>query len=447
MLEYSISSKKRLLLFGVFIIVFLAVLVGSTTMLYRRAERHLDNELGERLAAVAGGLARLVQKSAPDSLSADTVDLDLLYLLFETQREAGLSNIVILTPEGYTVVDLEGYSEPGESNPFIELDFSAVTLARSGITAFTSLYRSGDDYMKSAYAPVHNGGGGVIGIVGVEAGAGFFTVLRELSSLIVFILAVGALAVAVLGFLFFRQTMILDRAQEAILRRENLATMGRMVANIAHDIRNPLSIIKTSAQRLRKKHDTDDEVFDYISEEVDQLNRILTSYLDFAGPDKTFSPQPHSAARIITRCLLVVEPEIEARGIIKTDNSSQNDLTIVADDKRAQQAVMNVLINAVQAVEDGGRIDLSLETRKPYGVIVIDDDGPGIKEKDIGEITKPFYTTRADGSGLGLSIVKSILEEHGGKLEIANRAGGGASVKLYFPLAEGTSPGQGWGYG
>ena len=348
MLEYSISSKKRLLLFTVFIVVFLAVLVGSTTMLYRRAERHLDNELGERLGAVAGGLARLVQTADPDSLSAETIDLDLLYLLFETQRESGLSNIVILTPEGYTAVDLEGYSEPGELNPFIELDFSAVTLARSGITAFTSLYR--------AYAPVRNGNGDVIGIVGVEAGVGFFTVLRELSSLIVFILAVGAVAVAVLGFLFFRQTMVLDRAQEAIIHRENLATMGRMVANIAHDIRNPLSIIKTSAQRLRKKYDSDDEVFDYISEEVDQLNRILTSYLDFAGPEKSHSPQPHSAERIINRCLLVVEPEIEARGIIKIDNTHENDLTIVADDKRAQQAIMNVLINALQAVDDGGRI-------------------------------------------------------------------------------------------
>ncbi len=436
MLNYSISSKKRLLLFGVFMAIFLAVLVGSTTMLYRRAERHLDNELGERLAAVAGGLARLVQTAGADSLSAETVGLDLLYLLFETQRESGLSNIVILTPEGYTAVDLQGYSEPGELNPFIELDFSAVTLARSGITASTSLYRSGDDYMKSAYAPVVNGDGDVFGIVGVEAGAGFFTVLRELSRLIVFILAVGAIAVTMLGILFFRQTMILDRAQEAIIRRENLATMGRMVANIAHDIRNPLSIIKTSAQRLRKKYGSDDEVFDYISEEVDQLNRILTSYLDFAGPDKSFSPQPHSAARIITRCLLVVEPEIESRGIVKTDNTRDNDLTVSIDDKRAQQAVMNVLINAVQAVDDGGRITVSLESRKPYGVIVVSDDGPGIKEKDLGEITKPFYTNRADGSGLGLSIVKSIMEEHGGKLDIRNRSDGGVSVKLYFPLAE-----------
>jgi signal transduction histidine kinase len=437
MLEYAISSKKRLLLFAVFMAVFLAVLVGSTTMLYRRAERHLDNELGERLAAVAGGVARLVGSHGADSVYAGALAPELQRLLYDTQRESGLSNIVILTPDGYTVVDLGGYSEAGELNPFVDLDFGAVTLARSGITAFTSLYRTGDDYMKSAYAPVFGASGDVAGIVGVEAGAGFFTQLRELSRLIVFILGAGAIAVTALGVLFFRQTMVLDRAQEAIIHRENLATMGRMVANIAHDIRNPLSIIKTSAQRLRKKYQSSDEVFDYISDEVDQLNRILSGYLDFAGPQRSHNPQPTSARRIVDRCLLVVEPEIDSREITLNNHAAGTDIFVVADDKRAQQAVMNVLINAVQAVDTGGTIDISLEVRKTFGVFVIEDNGPGINQKDIGVVTKPFYTNRAGGSGLGLSIVRSVLDEHGGKLEITNRTGGGAAVRLFFPLAPG----------
>jgi signal transduction histidine kinase len=434
MLEHAISSKKRLLLFAAFMAVFLAVLVGSTTMLYRRAERHLDNELGERLAAVAGGVARLVASVGADSTASSA---KLRRLLYETQRESGLSNIVILTPEGYTAIDLEGYSEAGELNPFIDLDFGAVTLARSGITAFTSLYRAGDDYMKSAYAPVFGANGDVTAIVGVEAGAGFFAQLRELSRLIVFILGAGAIAVTALGVLFFRQTVVLDRAQEAIIHRENLATMGRMVANIAHDIRNPLSIIKTSAQRLRKKYQSSDEVFDYISDEVDQLNRILSGYLDFAGPERSHTPLPTSARRIVDRCLLVVEPEIETRAITLNNRAAGTDVTVVADDKRAQQAVMNVLINAVQALDTGGTIDISLEVRKTFGVFVVEDNGPGIPEKDIGVVTKPFVTNRAGGSGLGLSIVRSVLDEHGGKLEIKNRTGGGTAVRLYFPLAPG----------
>lgn len=436
MLEYTISSKKRLTLIATLMVVFLSVLIATTVVLYRRAERHLDNELGERLEAVATGVARATQFAMPDSVTSEALGAELLTTLYETSTENELFNIVILTPEGRTVVDLAGYSETGELNPFIDLDFSAVTLARSGLSAYTNLYQSGDTYMKSAYAPVKSRDNDVIGIVGVEAGVGFFTDLRELSNLLVFILAAGIVAVAVLGGLFYRQSAALDRAQEAIIRRENLATMGRMVANIAHDIRNPLSIIKTSAQRLQRKYGTHDEVFSYISDEVDELNRILTGYLDFAGAHGEAALLPQSAERIIRRCLLVVEPEALAGRITLTHRMPEGDFTIVADEKRVQQAVMNVLMNAVQAVDEGGSIDIVQKKRRQLGVIEIIDTGRGMEEKEIKEATKPFYTNRADGSGLGLSIVQTIVDEHGGSLVIDSTPDTGTTIELSFPLAK-----------
>ena len=434
MLEHAVSSKKRLVLITAFMVVFLVVLLATTVVLYRRAERHLDNEMGERLKAVAGGLARAVEIAVPDSLSGSTVGDELLTLLFDASLESELSNVVILTPAGITIVDLAGFSEPGEPNPFIALDFSAVTQARAGIPAYTNLYQSGDDYMKSAYAPVTSAAGDVIGLLGVEAGAGYFRELRELSRMIVFILGASVLAVAVLSLLFYRQSIALDRAQEAAIRRENLATMGRMVANIAHDIRNPLSIIKTSAHRLSKKYRDDDEVLSYISEEVDELNRILTGYLDFAGSHKP-AIMPHSAQRIVDRCMLVVEPGIRAGEIDLRRSLPEEPVVVAVDEKRAQQAVMNVLMNAVQAVVGGGKIEVSVERRPPYGVIAIGDDGCGIEQKVLGDVTKPFFTTRADGSGLGLSIVQTIVNEHDGRLEIKSRPGKGTHVEIAFPLA------------
>jgi signal transduction histidine kinase len=435
MLENAVSSKKRLALIAAFMVVFLVVLLATTVVLYRRAERHLDNEMGERLKSVASGLARAAEVALPDSLTGVDVGDQLFSLLFDASLESDLSNVVILTLEGITVVDLEGFFDPGEPNPFIALDFSAVTQARSGISAYTNLYQSGDVYMKSAYAPVKSADGDVIGILGVEAGAGYFTELRELSRMIVFILGASVFAVAVLGLLFYRQSTALDRAQEAAIRRENLATMGRMVANIAHDIRNPLSIIKTSAHRLGKKYKEDDEVFSYISEEVDELNRVLTGYLDFAGSHKP-TIAPHPAQRIIDRCILVVEPEVRTGRIGLTQSSPDVQVVIAVDEKRAQQAVMNVLMNAVQAVGSGGNVEIRVENRPPHGVIAVIDDGRGIDEKDMGEVTKPFFTNRADGSGLGLSIVKTIVEEHGGRLDIASEPGKGTRVDLAFPLAE-----------
>jgi signal transduction histidine kinase len=288
--------------------------------------------------------------------------------------------------------------------------------------------------MKSAYAPVLSGEDKVIGILGVEAGAGFFSDLKALTNVIAFILAASFIAVAVLGLLFYRQSVALDRAQEAVIRRENLATMGRMVANIAHDIRNPLSIINTSAERLRKKHKLDDEIFSYISEEVDGLNRILSGYLEFAG-SSTGEYASRSAQKIVRRCLMVLEPEFEAKHIHLVQNVSTVECRIMGNDKRIQQAVLNVLLNALQAVDVRGRIEVSLDRRPPYGVILIKDNGCGIEEKDLKEVTKPFFTGKADGSGLGLSIVKTIIDEHDGDLKINSKSGRGTDVELYFPLS------------
>ncbi len=440
MLEQANSSKKRLLLISVFIAVVLLFLFATTILLYRRARQHLDDELGARLTAVASGLAGTVTIAAGDTLSYGRIGTDVLTLLYTASSENDLSNVVVLSPDGRTIVDLEGFSDEGERDPFLDLDFSAVTLAQSGIPAFTNLYKTGDVYLKSAYAPVlAMTTDEVIGIVGVEAGAAFFSDLRELSRVLIFILAASTIGVCVLGWLFYRQSVALDRAQEAIIRRENLASMGRMVANIAHDIRNPLSIIKTSAQRLRKKYNSDEEVFSYITEEVDELNRVLTGYLDFAGSHAR-PPVPQSVERIFRRCMLVVEPEIRAKGV-ELVQELPDDAEILVDEKRAQQAVMNVIMNAIQAVpETGGRIRIVFEKREPYGVITIEDNGCGIDGKTLKEVTKPFFTTRAEGSGLGLSIVKTVMDEHGGRLSIESTVGAGTTVSLSFPLALEHSP-------
>lgn len=419
------------------VVVFLAAVVivlnATTYALYRRARTHLDSELGERLRSVAVGVARAVEFASPDTLSTQAIGPRLYTMLYLTQDENLLSNIVLLEPAGETIADLAGYSVPGEANPFIDFDFAAVALARSGIPSYTSLYRTGDVYMKSAYAPILDADGAVRAIVGVEAGAAFFDELRELTRVIVSVSLGSLLVVAFLGVLFYRQTRSLDRAQETIIQRENLATLGRMVANIAHEIRNPLSIIRTSVDRLRRKYDIEDETLDYISEEVDDLNRILTGYLQFSQSSTTFAPQ--SGHRIIARTLLAVGPEAESRGVTINDDLTGQDITIDGDDRRLQQALLNVLLNAVQASEEGGSVDVSLGLDGNRATIVVTDTGCGIDARDLKEITTPFFTRKTDGSGLGLHVVQSVVDEHGGTLTVSSEPGKGTSVTMTFARA------------
>ena len=242
---------------------------------------------------------------------------------------------------------------------------------------------------------------------------------------------------ALLAFFFYRQTVSLDKAQAAVIQGENLATMGRMVAGIAHEIRNPLSIIKTSAERLEKKYNKDDEVFSYISEEVDSLNRILTGYLNFARAESQVH-ETHALAPIVKRCLRILEVEISEKSVNISANFPDADVVVRGDDKRIQQALLNIMLNALQAVNSNGEVTVTMLAGENTAEVIVRDNGRGIPTKDLREITKPFFTTKEQGSGLGMNIVSNIVEEHRGTLNIESEAGKGTQVTIAFPLASAT---------
>jgi signal transduction histidine kinase len=108
---------------------------------------------------------------------------------------------------------------------------------------------------------------------------------------------------------------------------------------------------------------------------------------------------------------------------------------ISSDDKRIQQAILNLLLNAIQAIPDGGTIEISLDAHPKYAIVVVADNGDGIPKKNLREVTKPFFTTKKHGSGLGMSIVNTIVQEHGGKLKIESVPGEGTRVLMSIPLA------------
>lgn len=423
-----------------FLVAFAVVLNVSTFALYTKAKLYLDAELGERLRSIALALSHTIEIATDGWADRSSMNPALQTALHSAKSENLLSNIVILTPEGNTVVDLSRVTVEGEPNPFIELDLSAVTLARSGLSAYTSSYKSGDDYMKSAYAPIMSSENEVVGILGVEAGAAYFDVLRALTGAIVAVDVISVAVLLVLGFIFYRQSLSLDRANAAVIQGENLATMGRMVAGIAHEIRNPLSIIATSAERLQKKYNTDDEVFTYITEEVNKLNEILTGYLDFAKA-RSQDRRPFSIQGIVRRCLMILDGDIEANRIRIEDNFLDGDVMVNCDDKRIQQAILNVLLNAIQAVKTDGKIEISLSTASKFAIVTIKDNGDGIPERSLKDVTKPFFTTKEHGSGLGMSVVRTIMEEHDGALDIKSSSDTGTEVSLAIPLATKTTIG------
>jgi len=223
---------------------------------------------------------------------------------------------------------------------------------------------------------------------------------------------------------------------EAQLRHsERFAALGEMAAGVSHEIRNPLGIIRSSAQLLQKKmarFDPENNLPHVIIEETGRLNDIITDFLMISRPANPSFKECH-ISDIIEKNTAFLKPEFEKfRCEVKI--SYQNNLPrIMADKNLLYQAFLNLLINAMQAMPNGGLISISVTADVEEIWIVIDDEGTGMPEDILKKIWDPFYTSKEKGTGLGLSIVKNIIEVHNGSITLENRSVDGAQVRICLP--------------
>jgi len=243
----------------------------------------------------------------------------------------------------------------------------------------------------------------------------------------------------------------LEQAQAEARRSERLAALGQLSAGLAHEIRNPLGVIKGSAEMLSQKVGKSDplttELSGYISSETNRLSGLVTRFLDFARPLHA-ELVPQDIRTVLDRALENVA-RLWKGAMIEVEKEYQPDLPLVAvDESLCEQAFVNLVQNAYDAMSaSGGRLRLKaskVQTAGRTGVEVrIEDSGPGIPPELREQIFNPFVTTKKDGVGLGLSIVSKIVDGHHGSIcvEDASKRGGGqrgACFAVFFPLAEWT---------
>ncbi len=227
------------------------------------------------------------------------------------------------------------------------------------------------------------------------------------------------------------------RLKERLSQAEKLSAIGVMAAGISHEIRNPLGIIRSSAELLKKKviqHDPTNTIPDIIVEESSRLNRIITEFINYAKP-----PSPNLAAcvieEVIDKNLTFLAPQIEEDGYIIKKKYQNPIPEIMADASMLYQSFLNILMNAMQSMPEGGRIQIEASCKDNVVTVHFDDEGPGIPEDNLEKIWDPFFTTKEKGSGLGLGIVKNIIEAHNGSIQISNRKVRGARVTVELPVS------------
>ena len=240
----------------------------------------------------------------------------------------------------------------------------------------------------------------------------------------------------------------LQKAQADARRSERLAALGQLSAGLAHEIRNPLGVIKGSAEMLNQKlHDSNPlagELAGYISSEVNRLSLLVSRFLDFARPLRT-ETRPHSLVALLDRALKNVADRWRG-GPVKVETAYAPDLPLVdVDENLWEQAMVNLVQNAYEAMGDGGgtfRAQAAGASRNgDRGVeLRLQDTGPGVPAELREQIFNPFVTTKQNGVGLGLSIVSKIVDEHRGSIRLESPPGAGACFVIFLPAAEkGTS--------
>ncbi len=230
----------------------------------------------------------------------------------------------------------------------------------------------------------------------------------------------------------------LHEQDKELQRRERLAALGQMAAGVAHEIRNPLGGIGLYASLLER--DLSDrpkqcEIVRKLSAGIRNVESIVRDILAFAG-DGEPSRRPTLLARVLEDTLAQTAPQAHARRVDVSVDTRLDSVELLCDSAQIERALINLILNAVDAAGDGGRVWLRSCERAREGLlgIVVEDNGPGVPDELRQRIFNPFFTTKDAGTGLGLAIVHRIAESNGGEVRAGQRAGGGAAFVLYVPL-------------
>lgn len=392
---------------------------------------------------------RLLETTVLVAAMLDAESMVLSRIWDEPASDSNLQNMVRAARESGPFEDLRLLSNEGSSwfetsddeddselaSMLARAAGSAFDSATAGIAQTSELYPSPrGGYFLAACAPVFDAGSSVLGVVVAEAANDYFSPLEQLKEGMILLDLFAGLLFLSMGLIWTGVHRRLARAERAALRAAQLAAMGQMVATVAHELKNPLGIIKNTAERIRTKYGAPDEpLFDFIPEEVDRLDSLLRRYLQFArleiADTETVELVPFTDK-------LKDQMQLNSEDKINLTFRIEDGLSVHADPAALRQILLNLILNALEAcrLSDGGEVSLFAARKGQTVEIVVSDTGVGMDKETLRRASEPFFTTRPDGSGLGIYLAQTLTEQMNGAMIIRSRAGEGTSVSLTLPV-------------
>lgn len=472
--------------FAVPTVVIVLVLVAVA---YMTARQGLEEELADRLEAVGQVLATDMSEGIDASqLSRLDGSMNRVRTRFQDRLQkvvdaTEVRRVFIFDREATTLIDTADEDAFGATLYRVQADRREVeaTFEESIVTS-GPLFRTEDGaFHKTAYAPVIYEGE-TVAAIGVEADAGYFELLTGFATVLAFLGAVGVAVVVGIGFWFSKllsrpvdvlvegakrlaagelETPVVEEARkqgsrsrefdflmesfeemrQSIVERDR--QMQMMLGGIAHEVRNPLGgmelfcgLLKEDLKAAEHLDDRGDkiEMVERIEREVDYLERVVETFLDFARPGELVRERI-DAGDFFDEIAEVVDGDLQ-KADCRLVVDIEDGLELTVDGGKMRRAVINAVRNACQAYkgQEGDEVCVRGVADGDQRIIEIADRGCGIEEEKLDELCQPFFTTREKGSGLGLALIRRIVDEHGGELEIESAVGDGTCVRMRLPF-------------
>jgi len=452
------SGVGRQILIVIFAVLLTVAVNIFWWLYYGKTKEQFAAQLDARLNSLAISGSALLTKEEVGALLGGDVDVYLKTLDYIDRLTTAdsVSEMFIVDQDFRVVISSELESDSfyllaDLNGDALDSVFHADLQDSELASVVTHGYKVANLILKTSFAPLYDTTGSVVAALGVEADVNYTATLRRLRKNLLLSSFASVIAAIIFAGLFLAIQRRLTRAERSVLRAESEMNLGRMVAVVSHEIKNPLAILRSAAERIQKK--TEMKEASFLIDEVDRLDKIVRGYLDFArSPDRI--TLNYTAVETVLADLREMSgqlrPRMEKDGvelttIIPPPVGKSRQISLLVDTAALRQVVMNLILNGADAAKQAlaqdrtdtaqAELRFSVALENDALLIHVQDNGMGIPEKLQKRLFEPFYTTKQHGSGLGLYLCKQLVERMKGTITVVSSSGGPTRFTVTLPLS------------
>ena len=440
MSKSSFTSERRNLNRWTFFLVLL--LLGGINLIgwfyYEQTRAILEDEFSQELQLLTTTAVELLDNQEVAHLAADPENTkkkqSMDSQLTEIRNIIHARDIYLLGKNGVLLSQSQTLNIES-SDPLLMVDQGEINQAFKGTAVTGILYKKQRTFYKRGYAPIYSTTDKVDAVLAVEFSTSFVRVTDRIWKALMWLAGVSLLLIILMVLILQRIYSIFLNWEERFLVADKYQSLAQLTAGFAHEIRNPLGIISGNAELLKDSLTGDSKKqakLDSILEETERMSTILKNFMDYARPSALQFTR-FDLCHTIRKSLELCEYQLRKANIEMVLILPENELQISGDDHRIRQVFLNLILNSRDAMPTGGTITISAVTDGKKVTVQYQDSGTGMNPEQLNKAFNPFYSTKANGSGLGLTITRRIIEAHQGKIDIQSELGKGTVILITFP--------------